>query len=130
MLLPDVTPAGQIVFVDYRPSHPSYAMLTLATGGTCLLHVTRAGEKFEATITGLDMAVVDAQLQADLMGARLWLDRQAAAYMREVRRLDIARRLIADAEEGCTLIRADVDRYRLQQLLPAGATPLDLREVL
>lgn len=113
MLLPDVTDAGRIVFIDYRPTHPRYATLDLAPRGSCILEVRRDGERFEAVITGLDMTVVDAQLQADLMGARQWLDRQAAAYMREVRRLDIARRLLDDVAEGCAIIRADVEKVLL-----------------
>lgn len=122
MLLPDVDDAGRIVFVDYRPTHPSYAMLDLAGRGACLLEVRRDGHRFEAVITGLDASVVDSQLLADLMGAQRWLEARAADYVRAVRRLNSARRLIADAEAGCTLIRADFERYRLAALA-AGDTP-------
>lgn len=113
MLLPDVDDAGRIVFIDHRPSHPRYAMLDLAAHGSCLLEVKRDGERFQAVITGLDMTVVDGQLQADLVGARRQLDGFAAAYMREVRRLDMARRILDDAADGCVLIRADVERVLL-----------------
>ncbi len=124
MLLPDVTDTGRIVFVDYRPGHPRYAMLQLAARGTCLIEVRRTdpltgkGHRFETVITGLDTDVVDSQLRADLVEARRAAENFASAYMREVRRLDIARRLLADVDEGCTIIRADYDKYRLQRLMP------------
>lgn len=126
MLLPDVTDAGRIVFIDYRPSHPRYAMLELAARGTCILEVKRHGERFEATITGLDMTIVDAQLQADLLGARRWLDDQAAAYMREVRRLDIARRLLDDVAHGCAIIRASLPAAVDTPARPTAALPWEV----
>jgi hypothetical protein len=120
MLLPDVNDAGRIVFIDYRPSHPRYAMLQLATRGTCMLEVRRVepvtgkGHRFEAVITGFDTDIVDAQLRTDLVGARQWLDEKANEYLREVRRLEIVRRALRDADEGCTLIRADVDKHLMR----------------
>jgi hypothetical protein len=128
MLLPDVDDAGRIVFIDYQPTHPSYQMLTLASGGTCLLEVRRDGERFEAVVTGLDMRAVDRQLQADIMGAHQWLEARAADYLRAVRRLTIARRLLDCVGEELPVIRADFEKVLLR---PAPAALLvDLRGML
>lgn len=128
MLIPDIDPAGRIVFVDYRPSHPRHAMLSLAAGGTCLLEVNRKGHRFEATITGLDTTIVDRQLQADLMGAQRWLEARAGEYLREVRRLDIARRLLACVGEDLTVIKADFEQHRLRPFMPPALVDRRLPE--
>jgi hypothetical protein len=122
MLLPDVDDAGRIVFIDYQPTHPSYQMLTLSSGGTCLLEVRRDGQRFEAVVSGLDMRAVDRQLQADIMGAHRWLEARAVDYLRAVRRLTIARRLLDCVGEELPIIRADVDKVLLKPRPQAPAS--------